>query len=115
MSVLTSAKLWEVQKHLTLTAHVYAPMVLLVSPSFWGSLDNTQKAAFIQGAQAGGKASRAFVDDVETKGIEQARTHGMTVVEKIDQTAFRAALEPAYKEYAKKFGQKTLDDIASVK
>lgn len=115
MSVLTSAKLWEVQKHLTLTAHVYAPMVLLVSPSFWGSLDNTQKAAFIQGAQAGGKASRAFVDDVETKGIEQARTHGMTVVEKIDQTAFRAALEPAYKEYAKKFGQKTLDDITSVK
>jgi TRAP-type C4-dicarboxylate transport system substrate-binding protein len=33
----------------------------------------------------------------------------------VDQAAFRAALEPAYKEYAKKFGQKTLDAIAATK
>ncbi len=35
ISVLTSSKLWEVQKHLTLTSHVYAPVVLVMSPTFW--------------------------------------------------------------------------------
>lgn len=115
ISVLASAKLWQVQKHLTLTAHVYAPMALLVSPSFWGTLNDSQKAAFTQGAKAGAVASRVFVDTVEKKGVEEARSHGMQVVEKVDQAAFRAALEPAYKEYAKKFGQKTLDTISNTK
>ena len=115
ISVLSSAKLWQVQKHLTLTAHVYAPMAILVSPGFWGTLNDQQKAAFTEGAKKGALASRSFVDTVEKKGVEEAKSHGMQVVEKVDQAAFRTALEPAYKEYAKKFGQKTLDLIANTK
>lgn len=115
ISVLTSSKLWEVQKHLTLTSHVYAPVVLVLSPSFWGSLTDAQKAAFTEGAKAGAQASRTFVDDVEAKGVEMAKSNGMQVVESVDAAAFRAALEPAYKQYAKKFGQQTLDAIANVK
>lgn len=115
ISVLASAKLWQVQKHLSLTAHVYAPVALIVSPGFWNGLTDAQKATFVQGAKAGALASRVFVDAVEKKGVEEAKSHGMQVVEKVDQAAFRAALEPAYKEYAKKFGQKTLDQIAAVK
>ncbi|MEZ2740789.1 TRAP transporter substrate-binding protein [Comamonas jiangduensis] len=115
ISVLTSSKLWEVQKHLTLTSHVYAPVVLVMSPTFWGGLTDAQKAAFTEGAKAGAQASRAFVDDVEAKGVELAKSHGMQVVEKVDSAAFRTALEPAYKQYAKKFGQPTLDAIANVK
>ncbi|MEG2046664.1 MAG: TRAP transporter substrate-binding protein [Comamonas sp.] len=115
ISVLASTKLWEVQKHLTLTAHVYAPVVFIMSPSFWSGLSDAEKAAFTQGAKTGAAASRAFVDAVEKKGVEEAKSHGMQVVDKVDQAAFRTALEPAYQQYAKKFGQKTLDAIANVK
>ncbi len=115
ISVLASAKLWQVQKHLTLTSHVYAPVALIVSPNFWSGLTDAQKAAFTQGAKVGALASRAFVDAVEKKGVEEAKSHGMQVVTQVDQAAFRKALEPAYKQYATKFGQKTLDAIASVK
>ncbi|MBQ0130625.1 MAG: TRAP transporter substrate-binding protein [Comamonas sp.] len=115
ISVLTSAKLWEVQKHLSLTAHVYAPMALLVSPTYWGSLNDAQKAAFLEGAKLGAKASRDFVDDVEQKGVALAKQHGMTVVEQIDRAAFRTALDKTYQDYARKFGQKTLDTIANTK
>ena len=115
ISVLTSAKLWEVQKHLSLTAHVYAPMALLVSPTYWGSLNDAQKAAFLEGAKLGAKASRDFVDDVEQKGVALAKQHGMTVVEQIDRAAFRSALDKTYQDYARKFGQKTLDTIANTK
>lgn len=114
ISVITSAKLWEVQKHLTLTAHVYAPMVLAISGQTWAQLSDAQKKAVAEGAVAGGLASRTFVDEVEKRGVEQARAAGMAVVDQVDQAAFRAALEPTYKEYAKKFGQKQLDAITAV-
>ena len=115
ISVLASAKLWQVQKYLTLTSHVYAPMALIVSPAFWGTLTPAQKTTFTEAAKKGAIASRVFVDAVEKKGVEEAKANGMKVVEKIDQTPFRTALEPAYKEYAKKFGQKTLDTIINTK
>ena len=115
ISVLASAKLWQVQKYLTLSSHVYAPMALIVSPSFWGTLTAAQKTAFTEGAKKGALASRVFVDAVEKKGVEEAKANGMKVVESVDQAPFRTALEPAYKEYAKKFGQKTLDAITATK
>ncbi len=115
MSVIVSAKLPQVQKYLSLTGHVYAPMALIVSPNFWGGLNDAQKAAFTQGAKAGALASRKFVDDVEQKGLAEVKAAGMQVVESVDKSAFQKALEPAYKQYATKFGQKTLDQIASVK
>lgn len=115
ISVIVSAKLWQVQKHMSLTSHVYAPMALMVSPSFWASLNDTQKAAFTEGARAGALASRKFVDDVEKKGVEEIKSHGMQVVMDVDKAAFKTAMAPAYKQYATKFGQKTMDDISNVK
>ena len=115
ISVFVSAKLWQVQKHLTLTSHVYAPMALIVSPGFWGSLNDAQKAAFTQGAKAGALASRKFVDEVEKKGVEEIKSHGVQVVTQVDRAAFQVALAPAYKQYASKFGQKTLDEISHAK
>lgn len=115
ISVFTSAKLWQVQKHLSLTAHVYAPMALIVSPAFFGTLSDAQKTAFIDGAKLGAIASRRFVDDVEKKGVEEIRSHGVQVVTNVDTAAFKAAMAPAFQQYATKFGQKTLDSIAAVK
>ncbi|WP_066704660.1 TRAP transporter substrate-binding protein [Curvibacter delicatus] len=115
LSVFVSAKLWQVQKNLTLTGHVYAPIALIVSPAFFGSLTEAQKAAFIQGAKLGAQASRKFVDDVEKKGVEEIKSHGVKVVTQVNNAPFQAALTPAYKQYAAKYGQKTLDQIAAVK
>ena len=90
-------------------------MALIVSPGFWGSLNDAQKAAFTQGAKAGALASRKFVDEVEKKGVEEIKSHGVQVVTQVDRAPFQAALAPAYKQYASKFGQKTLDEISHAK
>lgn len=115
VSVFVSAKLWQVQKHLSLTAHVYAPVAFIVSPAFFGSLSEAQKAAFIQGAKTGALATRKFVDDVEKKGVEEIKSHGVQVVTKVDKAPFQKAMAPAYTQYAAKFGQKTIDQIALAK
>lgn len=115
LSVFVSAKLWEVQKNLTLTGHVYAPVALIVAPSFFNALTDAQKAAFVEGAKIGAKASRDFVDDVESKGVAEIKSHGVNVVTQVNKAPFQTALSPAYQQYAAKFGKQTLDQIAAVK
>jgi len=90
-------------------------MVLIVSPSVWSGLNDAQKKAFAEGARAGSLASRKFVDDIEKSAVEEIKSHGVQVTTAVDQAAFRTALAPAYKQFATKFGQKTLDAIAAVK
>ena len=68
-----------------------------------------------QQAKLGAQASRKFVDDVEKKGVDEIKSHGVNVVTQVNNAPFQAALTPAYKQYATKYGQKTLDQIAAVK
>ncbi len=117
MSVIVSAKLAEVQKHLTLTGHVYSPAALMVSPRLWNSLDDEGKKALAEGAKAGVAAMRAFVDDVERKGVENVKAAGMNVVVLDDgaKAAFQKALAPAYSQYESRYGKALIDGIANAK
>jgi len=115
MSVIVSAKLAEVQKHLTLTGHVYSPAALLVSTKLWNSLDDAGKKALTDGARTGVVAMRAYVDDVERRGVEAVRAAGMQVIELRDRSAFQKALEPAYKQYYSRYDKALIDAIANTR
>lgn len=115
ISVIESAKLSQVQKHLTLTGHVYSPTVFLVSASLWNKLSAEEKIAIRQGARAGSVAMRKFVDDTERKGVENLRGAGMQIVSLSDKSAFQAALAPAYEQYYKQYGKALIDRIANAK
>lgn len=111
LSVITSAKLSQVQKHLSLTAHVYAPAVIVVSPSAYNRLSAQDKELFQKAALAAGQAMREFVSNVEKTGVEQLKAEGMQVVTEVDRAAFAKAVEPAYKEYNKRFDPKLIERI----
>ncbi|MFN8722253.1 MAG: TRAP transporter substrate-binding protein [Rhodospirillales bacterium] len=115
ISVITSARLHEVQKHITLTRHVFSPALLILSPTVFNRLNDADKAAFRQAAAVGSKAMRDFVDDVERRGVAELKAAGMAVVEGIDTAQFQQALAPAYAEYARRFGQAAIDRIRDVK
>lgn len=112
LSVIVSAKLSDVQKFLTLSGHVYSPALLIVSPKFWNGLSAADKKAFTDGAKAGAAAMRAFVDDVDAKGVETLKAAGMQVNVIDDKSPFQKALAPAYTEYEKRFGKDLLERIA---
>lgn len=111
ISVVVSAKMASVQKYLTLTRHVFSPALIMVSPKVFNGLAAADKQAFHDAAKAAGQAMRAFVDDVEKKGVEELRAQGMRVVTKVDTGRFQTALAPAYAEYARKYGQASIDRI----
>ncbi|WP_170181417.1 TRAP transporter substrate-binding protein [Lampropedia puyangensis] len=110
LSVITSAKLSQVQKYLSLTGHVYAPAVIIVSPSVYESLSDQDKALLQKAGKDAGQAMRDYVSNVETSGVEQLKAEGMEVSE-VDRAAFAKAVEPAYKDYNKRFGEKLIEQI----
>jgi tripartite ATP-independent transporter DctP family solute receptor len=113
--VILASKFSQVQKHLSLTGHVYSPAVLILSPAVWGKLSEADKKVFVEAAQKGGAAQRKKVNDDEANGIAQLKKEGMQVVEQVNGDSFRKAVAPAYANYAKEFGADKIAAIQAVK
>ncbi len=113
--VILSSKFSQVQKHLSLTGHVYSPALLLLSPKVWNKLSDADKKVFMDAAKSASVAQRKKVNEDENNGIAQLEKDGMKVVRNVDGAAFRAALQPAYVNYAKEFGADNIKKIQDVK
>ena len=113
--VILSSKFSQVQKHLSLTGHVYSPAVLILSPKVWDKLSEADKKVFVAAAQKATVAQRKRVNDDEANGIAQLKKDGMQVVEKVDGESFRKAVAPAYASFAKEFGAERIAAIQAVK
>jgi tripartite ATP-independent transporter DctP family solute receptor len=115
LSVITAAKLDQVQKNLSLTGHVYSPAVLLMNKAQWDKLSPADKQAFLDAAREAVKANRARIDDDERRAVADLRAKGMAVVENVDKARFQAALAPVYVDFGKRFGQDNIDKIKNYK
>jgi TRAP-type C4-dicarboxylate transport system substrate-binding protein len=115
LSVITSAKLDQVQKNLTLTGHVYSPSLILMNKAQWDKLSAADKQAFAEAAKEAVKANRARVDEDEKKAVADLRAKGMLVIENVDKAKFQAVLAPVYTDFGKRFGQENIDQIKNYK
>ena len=115
LSVILSQKLDQVQKHLTLTGHVYSPMVFLMNKGLYDKLSAADKQAFLDAGKKAAAAQRKKVNDDESSGIAQLKKDGMLVVEKVDGDSFRKAVQTVYPNFAKEFGADRIAAIQAVK
>jgi tripartite ATP-independent transporter DctP family solute receptor len=113
--VILASKFSQVQKHLSLTGHVYSPALLLLSPRVWSRLSDADKKVFTDAARVAAAAQRKKVNDDEANGIAQLEKDGMKVTRTVDGAAFRAALQPAYASYAREFGADNIKKIQDVR
>jgi TRAP-type transport system periplasmic protein len=114
LSVIMAAKFDQVQKHLSLTGHVYSPAIFLMNKAAFDKLSAEDKGHFIEAAKVAAKANRARVDDDDAKGAAELKAKGMQVIE-VDKAKFVAALGPVNAEFEKQFGKANLDRIRAVK
>jgi TRAP-type transport system periplasmic protein len=115
LSVIMAAKFDQVQKHLSLTGHVYSPAIFLMSKAAFDKLSAADKTAFLESAKEAAKANRARVDEDDSKGVAELKSKGMSVVENVDKAKFVATLAPVNAEFEKQFGKDMLDKIRAVK
>ena len=98
---ITGANFQEVQKHLSLTGHVYSPTYLTTGLQTWNALPDDVKSAVSSVAATvqdwslaqGEAADNALVDKVKEAGME---------VNVADKKAFIAASAPIYEAFANK-------------
>ncbi|MBY0336707.1 MAG: DctP family TRAP transporter solute-binding subunit [Acetobacteraceae bacterium] len=93
--VIVANNLNQVQRFLTLTAHVYSPAILICNPGFVNRLNAADRAAFMEAARVGARANRDRVSADEASGVDELRRRGMTVTASVDNAAFQQALAPA--------------------
>jgi len=99
-----AAKLWEVQKYLTLTGHMAQHNVLNINPKFYDGLSPELRAIFDKSAMEAGDYQSALQLKANTQNIEDLKAKGMAV-NTIDKAAFVEKTKDAWKEFEFKFGQ----------
>jgi len=115
LSVIIASKFDQVQKHLSLTGHVYSPCVVVMNKAVFDKLSDVDKQAFLDAAKEAVRVNRARVDADDASGVADLRAKGVTVVEDVDKTKFVATLAKVNAQFEKEFGKDTIDRIRNVK
>jgi len=115
LPVIMSAKFSQVQKHLSLTGHVYSPCIFVMNKGSFDKLSAADKTAFLEAAKVAVKANRDRVDQDDANGVKELRAQGMTVIENVDKTKFVSMLAPVNAEFEKQFGKANLEKIRDYK
>jgi tripartite ATP-independent transporter DctP family solute receptor len=95
-SVILSAKVYEVNKHLAVTRHMYNSMVHVMNLASWKKLTPQQQQIVREESKAAGDAMRKTVMNSEDEQLAKLQQLGMQVT-KPNTALFRAKMEPAYK------------------
>lgn len=104
LAVIYHFKLYEVQKNLALTRHVYNSMVHVMSKTTWDKLTPEQQTIIKEESKRAGQWFRDTMVKEEASLVGKLKEKGMKVTQP-DIAKFRAAMKPAYErigEYAGK-------------
>ena len=116
-SQIDTQRFYEVQKYLIETHHIYDPVPLVASKSWWDGLDDEDRAILTECVQEALVYERGLVDEIDG-GIKQRfiDENLITVVELTDEerAAFREAVQPVYDKYADKIGADLIEKAIEI-
>jgi tripartite ATP-independent transporter DctP family solute receptor len=105
LALIDSAKLYEVQKYLARTNHMWDGYWLIANGKVWASIPDNLKAIITKNVNASGMAQR---DDIAklNNSVEAALTSKGMIFNSVDTSAFRAKLQSAgfFREWKGKYG-----------
>lgn len=104
IGVFVSAKLYEVQKHLTLSYHAYSALIVAVNKAKFDALPADQQKALVEAAREAGQLQRKLNNENIAKQVEEVKKAGVQVVEKIDPAPFAEATKGVRASFIGKFG-----------
>ncbi len=102
--IVSTFKLYEVQKYLSLTGHVYSPAPVLMSKKTWDRMPPDVQKILLDAAMEVAKVQRQLNRGQEEKQLGELRAKGMTIIEHPDRAAFREAMKPVFEQFQGQFG-----------
>ncbi|MGY3448725.1 tripartite ATP-independent transporter DctP family solute receptor [Bradyrhizobium sp. USDA 4353] len=111
VATIAGNRFQEVQKHLTLTGHFFAPIVFVANRATFEQLGPGERDALVAAAKAA--AELTWQAQLDAKSLDELRKGGMEVVETFDRKTFVDAVKPLDPEFEKRFGKELLATIRS--
>ena len=100
----------EVQKHLSLTGHIWTSAILCVGVDVWDKLSAEDKQTFSVLAAKWRDEERKMIRDADTLLVEEIKKKGVDVRE-VDKAAFRDAVQSVWKDFEPVFGEDLMNLI----
>jgi TRAP-type transport system periplasmic protein len=105
VSIHVSSRFFEVQRHLTLTGHLVASALFVISPSVFNRMSAADQEILRAAAREASATMRAAADEQDRAGLATLRERGMTIAETFDRDGFLRALEPAFADFGRELGE----------
>ena len=108
LSEIVNQRFYEVQKNLSLTEHVYTPMLFSCSGTTWASLSAEQKDIISRAAKDAQAEVYAVNDANSAVYLKQIKDAGVQVCENPDKEAFKELMSKAYPVFIDQCGDEIL-------
>jgi tripartite ATP-independent transporter DctP family solute receptor len=104
VATINSAKLYEVQKHLTLTGHQYNPQSIVISKKFWETLSAAEKKILSDAATEASKFQRTTARAMEAGLLDNLKKGGMevTTLSASEMAILRDKMKPVIAKHGEK-------------
>ena len=103
-NIILLGKLHEVQKHLTITRHIYGTAPTSVSDKTWAKLSPELQGILKEAVKRSTPIQRQAASGGEGAQLDKLKGFGMQVVDNADRAAFQKAMQPAWELYTGRFG-----------
>lgn len=111
ISIHVASRFFEVQKHLTMTGHLVASALFVISPSVFSRLAPADQEILRVAAREASATMRKAADEQDAAGVATLRERGMTIADSFDRDSFLKALEPAFAEFGRELGEANIRRI----
>src|SRR3990167_3968995 len=112
-STIETAKLYEVQKYLSVTRHAYSPFFVLYSKKLWDQLNPQEQAVLREAALEGQTVQRDASRAQDEKSLATLKTRGMVVSEfsPAEKARIVAKLKPIYDKHVPNIGAEAVNIV----
>lgn len=115
VAVILQVKVYEVQKNLSLTQHVYSPAMLIMSMKRWAQIPKEDQELILKAAREGAVYQRNLGRANEEQMLAELQKNGVAITRDVDKAAWVAAMKPAFDAFSKQFGKEKIDAILNTK
>ena len=108
-------KMQEVQKHISVTNHVYTPVAMVASKKFWDALSPADRAGLQKAATEAGQLQRRLLDAGNADVIAKFRAAGVTVdpVSQAELTRIQDKVKPVVAKFTPQIGEEFVKGFAA--
>ncbi|MBZ5487695.1 DctP family TRAP transporter solute-binding subunit [Halomonas aquamarina] len=104
INAIYAFNLAETQDYLTMTRHIYAPALFVMSLPKWNALPEEVQTLVQDAAVEASAYARAQNAEAQAEQLAALEAAGMEINESPDIEAFREAVAPIYEQYGQQFG-----------